>query len=80
MDLKDFEFIETALIEEILKIYLARAPQPNDHEKCITDDYDPYNKILSFDRKKIGTIKIITPTEDNIEYSLKFIPIENWLK
>ncbi len=80
MDLTQFDFIETALIEEILGIYLGRAPQSSDHKKCITDDHDPYNKILSYDRMRLGTIKIVTPTEGNIEYSLKFIPIENWLE
>jgi len=62
-----------------LEKYLNRPILPKDHENCETNDFDPYNKILFYERKKIGDIKYIIPKDGDIEYGLKFIPEKDWI-
>ena len=73
-----FDDVESALIGDVLEKFLGRPAQLDDHAKCHTDEHDPHNKILFYDRQKLGIIKYVVPTVENIEYGLKFIPMENW--
>jgi hypothetical protein len=70
-----YQEIESVLIDEALSKYLNRPALSEDHTKCEIGDHDPFNKILSYDNKKLGVIKYIFPTSDNIEFTIRFVQV-----